>query len=1135
MRFYKFWKNTPRLLCICSILFVVFFIAMNFACMVKNVEGSKGFWSVRVTGNNKGLAGQDIYIEVATAYGFYKRAKARPNSYGSGYDGGGYDWSCSIDERLMSSDIQALATAEDKSQAGVKNVWWGPDDVNIEMNDIGKSPAYLDIYVTNKINQQVTFSVHKGSGGYGSALGTFTAEANAKNKKVGTVTDDNFYGNTQNPTWFSAKWGDSYWEKCNYPSGNYGISWGAGRGGPADSSEPGAYFYVGTIQPTLSNAGVSPSQGDTNTNFTYTVTYKHPEVDGGKLFGFNIYIDGNRYSMINVSAAGADEKTGLTYIYNTTLPAGDHQYYFSAIWKVGPTDSQTYNGPIVTEAPPPPPEPEPKIVLSPSQQYSECYAGRTTSCKIIAENKGDKEGNFTLSGLAEHTGWAVNIFNESGAPINSTTVIGLPIGQSKSFTVNITVPNSTVKGEVDNTVVSAKVNGTVHSTTTIITTVKEFPGIILTAIDTEKKIEQSGEEKYLMSVKNEYDKSNNVTISLSAPWQATIVDTNDTNLSSFELPVDGSKDFYVKVKAPELTADDINTYGNTSVSIGITATSNTINKSASVNVTATIKVTSNITLVPISPASGEQKGMVGKEIWYTIEARNGGNTPNILDGISCYGTWSNWRGKVSIYKDRSESLFSDTNKINGIDTGTIPVNGSVNMFVKVKIAEDAADGATETITVKGKLASDLVAEVNTAIKAIAETPGITIYPKAQNNSGKAGQSVFCYFTVRNEQLMGDKFEFTYNTSKNSTATFFDYLSDAELEKFGSVSKLSIYSKEIKTINVSVTIPQASPAGSSIITTIAVRSPISGKSDNATINTTILPSVGIEITSTKNKTSDGTNIAYLLNVTNTGNAADTINIQYASTLDWGAELLWEDGTALNDTNNDSFVDIGKLTAGETKTIKLTIAIPSKIDAGLINHIAVNASSSRETEYCAQEVFNEVSSTEVSIDEKEVYIFSESGRISTTLINGTNITITTTVRNIGTANLESESGFEVRFYIVTNESGKLNYTPAGNVTTIYDLPANSSVKVNNTFFLDVTSIKSMIKAKIIVEVEPIYDKDSNNNIAEKNVTIKYLSAAAPDVPRAEAVDYSAVAGIAGGLCAIGAVGTASAFLFRRRELL
>ncbi|MFA5772378.1 MAG: hypothetical protein WC974_06590 [Thermoplasmata archaeon] len=855
--------------------------------MVKNVEASKSKanWTVNISGFNRGLAGQAIYVEVSTG-SFHQSKKASPCMYGVGNDGGGYKCSFSVPEDQMTTQLQAVASAKDGTQAMTKSIGVGFSSMDVTMTELGLIPAYLKVYATNKASQSVTFAVEKNA----NVLGTFTVEGSAKNKYMGIISEEYFRGNTQSATWFITRWGGGTFKESNkYPSGNYGMSWGAGVGGPADSNKPSAYFTVGNEEPVYP-PGQSPTSDQTPTDTTPTDTTPS----------------------------------------DTT-----------------PTDT----------------------------------------------------------------------------------------------TPSDTTPSDTTPS--DTTPTDTTPSDTTPSDTT----------------------------------------PSDTTPSDTTPSDTTPSDTTPSDIT----PTD-------------------------------TTPSDT-----------TPSTPSDITLGLVSPASGEQKGTTGKDMWYTIEARNNGEVADILDGITAYG--SAW--KAYLYKDRGGTSFSDTNKANGVDTGNIPINSAVNIFVKVKIPEDASDGAVETITIKGKPTKS--PETYITLKATAETPGITINPKIRNNCGKAGQTVSCYFTMSNDQKFGDWLEFTYNSSLKSTLlTFSDYETRIDLEKNGLISQLSVGSRVEKTITATVTIPQSAVVGTNMITTVTVRSPISGKFNTAIINTTITPSVGIDV-SVKNKASEGDSTIYLLNITNTGNAPDTINVRRDSTLDWNTKILWENDALLSDTNGDSIVDVGKLAAGETKTIKLVVTAPSDTDAGLINNIFVNASSSREPDYYTQETLNVMSSTDVAVDGKDVSVLTENGKIATTVTSGTNVTITATVRNIGTANLKSESGFDVSFYIVITESGKLKYIPAGNVTTIYELPAHSAVKVSTTHVLNVTSVK---KAKIVVEVEPICDNNPSNNVAEKNITINSLSS---DTTLVDAggtidVDYTA-AGVAaaGGLVSIGVAGTMFAFLFRRKELL
>ncbi|MHA1347894.1 MAG: fibronectin type III domain-containing protein, partial [Candidatus Heimdallarchaeaceae archaeon] len=74
--------------------------------------------------------------------------------------------------------------------------------------------------------------------------------------------------------------------------------------------------------PQVSNGEVSPTSGDTSTDFTYSVYYYDADGDSPAISYVNI--DGTDYSMSLSSGYSADG----TYFYTTHLSAGSHNYYF---------------------------------------------------------------------------------------------------------------------------------------------------------------------------------------------------------------------------------------------------------------------------------------------------------------------------------------------------------------------------------------------------------------------------------------------------------------------------------------------------------------------------------------------------------------------------------------------------------------------------------------------------------------------------------------------------------------------------------------------------------------------------------------------------------------------------------------
>ncbi|MFA5772698.1 MAG: CARDB domain-containing protein [Thermoplasmata archaeon] len=1019
------------------------------------------------------------------------------------------------------------------------------DEINLEFSEIGLTTAYLKVYATNTANTPVTFSVER----MAKQLATFTVKGSSQNEYVGKLTEDEFFGNAPINAYFRVKWGDNIvYDSAESPSrSSSGITWGAGVGGP-NSFMPSLYVVVGTVQPTLTGK-VTPSSGDSDTQFNFSVVYKNTA--GYKVQGMVVNIDGQDYTMINV---GGSEKTGVTFTYNTALATGTHQYHFSARWEASMQRAESAESSlVVSEAPP---KPEPKFELSPPEQYGECRPNRTTTYRLTVTNTGDGEGTVTLSAATQNNTWIARMLNNDGTTVSNVL---LKPGDSKTFVVNITVSANATKDQIDKTTITARVGSNIHSTAYITTIVPDTPNLSLIVTDiNEKTIKQGAEELYSIRVTNEYDQNNNVTIFTSSLWNTSVLDTDGaTPLPSLNLSAGESMDFYVKVTVPDLDAANESTYGGASVITNITALSNTLNKRISVDVMSTIETVSDLNITIPNSTLAEQTGKLGKELTYALQIINNGNAPAVLDGVtaSCTGNWS---GKIKLAKDSAGTPLNDTNKINGIDTGTVPVGGESSIIVKLtmptNVPDTAKDGDSDILLVWGKSSID-GRESNATLIARIETPGIEISPKIQVGFGEAGETVPYYINIYNHQKDGEEFDFRYGSSKNSQATFFD-INDIELDTFGTVQKMLFQGGEKKMVVIKITLSNDSAAGSIDNVTITVTSRNSGKSDQSAISTIVLPSVGIGM-SLVNKTAQGSSTIYFLNITNLGNAPDTINIQCDTTLKWNSKMFFGNDSALSDTNGDGVVDVGELLSKELCTIKLSIEKPSAIDAGLINRIIVTANSSWNTDKYraayptlntsredlntvidatissilkesgqAKLTLNDVTLTDISVDTNEIYVFSESGMIIKSLMNGTTVKINATIRNIGTANLNKSEGVKVEFYI---RGANQEEVEIGNAT-IYQLPSNSSKSVGIEYFLNFTDVRTLNLS--VRTQESIMDVNLSNNLAEIQIYIKYIDTA--ESATSTTLDYLPIAVVAG-LSGIGVTGAISAIFFRRRELL
>lgn len=77
-------------------------------------------------------------------------------------------------------------------------------------------------------------------------------------------------------------------------------------------------------QPVLTSGQISPTTGDTDTSFTFTVHYQ--DADGDAPESVNVMIDGEMHEMALESGDSSDG----TYSYTTKLSEGTHSYYFTA-------------------------------------------------------------------------------------------------------------------------------------------------------------------------------------------------------------------------------------------------------------------------------------------------------------------------------------------------------------------------------------------------------------------------------------------------------------------------------------------------------------------------------------------------------------------------------------------------------------------------------------------------------------------------------------------------------------------------------------------------------------------------------------------------------------------------------------
>ena len=112
---------------------------------------------------------------------------------------------------------------------------------------------------------------------------------------------------------------------------------------------------------TISSPGASPSAGNTETNFTFSLVYTSSAAETPII---RLVLDGQEYNMTMASGTLA---SGATFSYITTLAEGTHTYHFRII--LGDIDISTAESTggqktmIVEQVAPPPTEPENNMLL----------------------------------------------------------------------------------------------------------------------------------------------------------------------------------------------------------------------------------------------------------------------------------------------------------------------------------------------------------------------------------------------------------------------------------------------------------------------------------------------------------------------------------------------------------------------------------------------------------------------------------------------------------------------------------------------------------------------------------------------------------------------------------------------------
>ena len=229
---------------------------------------------------------------------------------------------------------------------------------------------------------------------------------------------------------------------------------------------------------------------------------------------------------------------------------------------------------------------------------------------------------------------------------------------------------------------------------------------------------------------------------------------------------------------------------------------------------------------------------------------------------------------------------------------------------------------------------------------IATTSVVDILITPNNVIGtQANQSVLFNHTITNRGNVLDVVDVTTSgTSTNWTVQLLyqngTLLTDTDGDTIVDVGQLSINQSVNIIVNISI------PAGQGTIQDITIVTAASSVNANVSDSVTDTIFVGQGITiypENMGWIAANTTIFYIHTIRNGRGISDVIDVSAVSNNNWSTSLFYANGTPLTDTDSDTIVDVGNLTAGDSVDIKISITIPS-VSIGTIDETTLTINSS-----------------------------------------------------------------------------------------------------------------------------------------------------------------------------------------------
>ncbi len=317
--------------------------------------------------------------------------------------------------------------------------------------------------------------------------------------------------------------------------------------------------------------------------------------------------------------------------------------------------------------------------------------------------------------------------------------------------------------------------------------------------------------------------------------------------------------------------------------------------------------------VLVAPQAVSQRATAGETISYTLDVINTGNVSDTFDLAVAMGTGAGatWNATVSPQQ-----------------VGPLAPRQQAGVVVTIEVDPAAANGDTGVATLTATSQSDPTKSGNSTMittvtdGGVVDEYGVMVFPEAMSQMANADTTVNYVLAVINNGTMADSFSITTSSSQGWSITAPATVGPLQPGAVGSLL-------------VKVTVPAGAADGDIDETTVTATSQgDSTKSDSSTLTTEVTDEtvlnygVAVSPPSAGRDVNPGGTTSYQLEVFNTGNTTDTIDLS-VGTSGW--------------TTTVSPQTVGPLAAGESENVVVEVTVPDTATDGKSDQAVVTATS------------------------------------------------------------------------------------------------------------------------------------------------------------------------------------------------